>query len=168
MTCSLFWDVFWGCQKRLPKCINATMKMCSFLRSKTIVTYHIALRSTPLFLDNVTKPTYLFCSSCSEECHITDPLTHLPLLFCCVAGLYGFVPRVRLNRLRLAQSGQDGNPNAKKRSFVEMVTQVVVATQVPRYPELILFPCHCQTERGFFSCQIHALLLTCQQLCHQT
>lgn len=131
MTCSLFWDVFWGCQKRLPKCINATMKMCSFLRSKTIVTYHIALRSTPLFLDNVTKPTYLFCSSCSEECHITDPLTHLPLLFCCVAGLYGFVPRVRLNRLRLAQSGQDGIPTRKKGASWKWSPR---QSSPPRYP----------------------------------
>ena len=80
-----------------------------------------------------------FCSSCSEECHITS-LTHLlpTAVASCVAGLYGFVPRVRLNRLNWPKVVKMGSTPKKKRSFVEMVTQVVVATQVPRYPELIL------------------------------
>lgn len=51
-----------------------------------------------------------FCSSCSEEM----PHHYLPLLFCCVAGLYGFVPRVRLNRLNWPKVVKMGSQRRKK------------------------------------------------------
>ena len=56
-----------------------------------------------------------FCSSCSEEMpHHWRPTYYLPLLFCCVAGLYGFVPRVRLNRLNWPKVVKIGSQRRRK------------------------------------------------------
>ena len=124
---------------KLHECYNEDVFISTeqkYSYTYSYISYCIALK-TLLFLGQCDKPTYLFVQVVLKN---ATSLTHLlpTAVASCVAGLYGFVPRVRLNRLNWPKVVKMGSTPKKKRSFVEMVTQVVVATQVPRYPELIL------------------------------
>lgn len=85
-------------------------------RIYSFISYCICAQNTVISWQ-CDKATYLSVQVVQKKCHITDPLTHLPLLFCCVAGLYGFVPRVRLNRLNWPKVVKMGSTPKKGASW---------------------------------------------------